>query len=263
MIGVFDSGFGGLHVLRGIVKHLPEYRYVYLGDSHRAPYGDRPQSEVLEFTSQGIDFLFKKGAEIVIVACNTASSEALQHIQSLKENKKVLGVLVPFAEAAVSISTSQRIGVIATRGTVQSNAFVREIVKLSPEASVVQQACPRLVPLVEAGEENSELARKLLEKYLHPLLIHEIDTLVLGCTHYGILESLIRDIVGQGIHIISERDVIPQKLKEYLHRHPEIKSRLQRDRVVEFYSTGNIQTFDALGTRFFGASVRAQHVVLT
>ena len=262
MIGVFDSGFGGLHVLRGIVEHLPEYSYLYLGDSHRAPYGDRPQSEVLEFTSQGVDFLFQKGAEIVIVACNTASSEALRYIQSPKEGKKVLGVLVPFAEAAVAISTSRRIGVIATRGTVESNAFVREIVKLIPDALVVQQACPRLVPLVEAGEENSELARKLIEEYLQPLLTHEIDTLVLGCTHYGILEPLIRTIVGPSVRIISERDVIPQKFKEYLNRHPEIESRLQHNRMVRLYSTGNIQAFNALGTRFFGVPISAQHVVL-
>ena len=265
-IGVFDSGFGGLHVLRGIVRELPQYDYMYLGDSRRAPYGPRPQDEVLEFTRQGVDFLFQKGAKLIILACHTASSKALRTIQAeyaIEADKKVLGVLVPFAEAAVAKSKTKRIGVLATEGTVQSNSFVREIIKLDPSAVVIQQACPRLVPLVESGEQDSEIARKLIKEYLRVPLEQHIDTLILGCTHYGILESMIREVVGPDIQVISDREVIPRKLAEYLDQHPELESRLAKNGKKDFYSSGSIDTFDTLGKHFFGSHLDAQNVELS
>ena len=261
-IGVFDSGFGGLHVLRGIVQGLPQYDYIYLGDSHRAPYGGRPQNEVLEFTRQGVDFLFAQGAEIVLVACNTASSEALRVIQK-SSTKKVLGVLVPFVQTAVAKSCTKRIGVIATEGTVRSGAYVREITKIDPSAVVIQQACPRLVLLVEAGEQDSELAKHLIKEYLRTPLESGIDTLILGCTHYGILEVAIREAVGPDIQIISERDVMPPKLKDYLARHVEIEGRLTQGSTVRCYTTGSIENFNTLGSEFFGAPVDARLAKLT
>jgi glutamate racemase len=262
MIGVFDSGFGGLHVLRGIINHLPEYDYIYLGDSHRAPYGDRPQAEVLEFTKQAVDFLFKQGAVLVILACNTASSEALREIQRTS-HKKVLGVLVPLAEAAVAKSHTKRIGVIATRGTVRSSAFAREITKIDPAAWVVQQACPRLVSLVENGEQDTPLAHEFIKEYLHVPLEQHIDTLVLGCTHYGILEPMIREVIGSGIEIVSGREVIPVKFKEYLSRHPELESTLSKNGRMQFYSTGTVKVFNELGSHFFGTPVNAQFATLS
>ena len=191
MIGFFDSGFGGLHVLRGITARLPEYDYIYLGDSARAPYGPRSSDEVYSFTKQGVEFLFAHGAEIVVLACNTASSEALRKIQQgyQKEgsNKKVLGVLIPFAEAAAAHTKNKRVGVMATEGTVRSNAFPREITKVDSAIQVFQQSCPMLVPLVEAGQQDSEQADELIRTYVTPLLEKNIDTLVLGCTHYGMM----------------------------------------------------------------------------
>jgi glutamate racemase len=257
MIGVFDSGFGGLHVLCGIREHLPRYDYVYFGDSGRAPYGPRAADEVLTFTQQGVNFLFEQGAEMVLVACNTASSEALRIIQQSSE-KKVLGVLVPLAEAAVEKSRSKRIGVIATEGTVKSNAFVREIRKLESGAEIFQKSCPGLVPLVEAGEEHSEQLKSFLVQYLDEVLIHKIDALVLGCTHYGILEPFIAQVVGPKVQVISDREVIGPKLKEYLARHTEIENSLSTGHAVQFYTSGDLEHFDEIGSRFFGASVKSR-----
>lgn len=266
MIGLFDSGFGGLHVLRSIVGRSPEYGYLYLGDSARAPYGPRSSDEVYTYTKQGVEFLFAHGAELVVLACNTASSEALRKIQQgyQKEgsNKKVLGVLIPFAEAAAARTKNRRVGVMATEGTVRSNSFPREITKVDGTIQVFQQACPMLVPLVEAGEQNSPQADRLIRTYITPLLEKNIDTLVLGCTHYGILEGKIRDVAGKNIHIISDRDVMPESLAAYLERHPELEKRITKNGTMRFYCTGNTGTFNTIGGIFFGKSIEAEQVTL-
>ena len=266
MIGLFDSGFGGLHVLRGIIKRLPEYDYLYLGDSARTPYGPRSAEEVYAYTKQGVEFLFDHGAELVVLACNTASSEALRKIQQgyQKEGntKKVLGTLIPFAEAAATRTRSRRVGVMATEGTVRSGSFPREITKVDGTIQVFQQSCPLLVPLVEAGEQDSQQADELIRTYVGPLLEKNIDTLVLGCTHYGILEEKIRGVVGKNIHIISDRDVMPESLASYLQRHPELEQRIGKNGTVQFYCTGNTKTFDAIGGVFFEKAVEAEHVTL-
>jgi glutamate racemase len=237
MIGLFDSGFGGLHVLRGIVKRLPGYGYLYLGDSARAPYGPRASDEVYSFTKQGVEFLFAHGAKLVVLACNTASSEALRKIQQeyLREGspKKVLGVLIPFAEAAAARTRTKRVGVMATEGTVRSGAFPREITKVNDTIQVFQQACPLLVPLVERGEQNSAKADTLIRGYLAPLLGKHIDALVLGCTHYGILK-----------------------------RHPELEMRIKKSGEAHFYCTGNKKHFEKLGSVFFEKALEAERVNL-
>ena len=266
MIGLFDSGFGGLHVLRGIIRRLPEYDYLYLGDSAHTPYGPRSADEVYAYTKQGVAFLFDHGAELVVLACNTASSEALRKIQQgyQKEGstKKVLGVLIPFAEAAAARTRTKRVGVMATEGTVRSGSFPREITKVDGTIKVLQESCPLLVPLVEAGEQNSEQADELIRTYVAPLLEKNVDTLVLGCTHYGILEEKIKDIVGEDIHIISDRDVMPASLASYLKRHPELEQRIGKNGTVRLYCTGNTQTFNAIGSVFFEKAVEAEHVTL-
>ncbi|MBI5458017.1 glutamate racemase [Candidatus Kaiserbacteria bacterium] len=266
MIGFFDSGFGGLHVLRGITKRLPGYDYIYLGDSARAPYGPRSSEEVYAYTKQGVEFLFAHGAELVVLACNTASSEALRKIQQeyLREGspKKVLGVLIPFAEAAAARTKNKRVGVMATEGTVRSDAFKREITKADSTIQVSQQACPLLVPLVEAGEQDSARADELIRGYVAPLLEKNIDTLVLGCTHYGILEGKIRAAVGPDIKIISEEDVMPDGLASYLNRHPEVEQRVEKKGTVRFYCTGDTKAFNTLGTVFFEKAVEAEQVTL-
>lgn len=260
-IGVFDSGFGGLAILKEIQKMLPQYRYVYLGDTARTPYGTRSKEVVYQFTLQAIDFLFKHNCEIIIIACNTASAEALRRIQQeylpkKYPNRRVLGVLIPAAEEAVLRTKNRRIGVLATEGTVQSGAFPREIRKIGVGVSIFQQAAPLLVPLVEEGEHRSKAAELIVRKYLRPLQDKGIDTLILGCTHYGHLEGLVKKIVGKNIKIISEGRVVAGKLKDYLKRHPEIESRLTKKRQIVFYSTDLTDRFKRLGKVFFGKPVQ-------
>ena len=266
-IGIFDSGFGGINTLRGIVQALPQYDYMYLGDTARTPYGTRSHDVIYEFTRQAIDFLFANQCDLIILACNTASSDALHKLQQdyipiRHPGKKVLGVLIPAVEEAATQTINKKIGVIATAGTVQSNAFPREITKINPTIQVFQQACPLLVPLVEADEHHSPAASLIITNYLKPLQKKNIDTLILGCTHYGILEKIIRKHCGAGIHIISATKIVPKKLKDYLLRHPEIESRLGKHKKVTFYSTDLTDTFATLGSKFFGKKITVKRVTL-
>lgn len=258
-IGIFDSGFGGLSILKEVVKKLPQYDFVYLGDSARAPYGGRSQKTIYEFTKKGVDFLFNKGAVLIILACNTASSEALRKIQSdlKKEGKKgknVLGVVIPAAEEAAEKTKTGFVGVLATQATVRSKAFERELQKINSKITVRQVPAPLLVPLIEAGEEKSQSANLLTEKYVKSVLAPKIDTLILGCTHYGIIENKIKKI-AKGITLISEGKVVADKLKKYLSKHTEYESHLSKKKKIEFYTTDEEKSFDIHGSRFFGKEI--------
>lgn len=253
--------------MKGIVKELPEYDYIYLGDTARVPYGTRSKEIVTEFTRQAVDFLFKKNCELIILACNTASSDALQiiqqeHIPKLYKGKKALGVLIPAAEEACAETKNKKIGVMATPGTVSSGAFPRELTKIDPEIKIFQKSCPLLVPIVEAGEQNSKFTEVILRKYLGPLMSKKIDTLILGCTHYGILEPKIRKIVGKNMSIISESKVVGKKLKDYLIRHPEIEQKLSKNKKRRFYSTDLTDNFQILGSKFFGQKIEVKKAEL-
>ncbi len=266
-IGVFDSGFGGLDILRGIVKKLPDYNYIYLGDTARTPYGTRSQETIYEFTKQAVNFLFKNNCELIILACNTASSEALRKIQqeylpSHWSDKKALGVLIPATEEAVEKTHNKKIGVIATESATRSEAFVREIKKLNLKAKVFQKACPLLVPLIESGEQNSKAAELIIRDYLRPLVNKKIDTLILGCTHYGILENKIRKIIGPDIRIVSETKVVPSKLSDYLNKHKEIEEKIGKNGIIHFYSTDLTDKFTILGSKFFGRTIKARKAIL-
>ena len=266
-IGVFDSGFGGLEILREIVRELPQHNYVYLGDTARAPYGSRSQEEVYNFTRQGADFLFKGGCHLIILACNTASSEALRKIQreylpKHYPQKRVLGVIIPAAESAAELTENNCVGVMATEGTVDSKAFQRELKKLNSQIQVFQQACPLLAPIVEAGKQDFESTRAVLKNYLDPLISKNIDTLILGCTHYGLLENQIREIVAGKMNIVSEGKIVAEKLKDYLKRHPEIEGLLARNSKIEFLTTGLSDKFKTLGTKFFGEPISSKKVFL-
>lgn len=250
-----------------IVREAPEYNYIYLGDTARAPYGMRSKELVYKFTEQAVDFLFKNNCELIVLACNTASSDALRKIQQdyLPEHypeKRVLGVLIPAAEKAVEKTHNKRVGVIATEGTVQSGAFIRELNKLDSKIKVFQNACPLLVPMVEAGEYNSKVTEILLKNYLQPLINKRIDTLILGCTHYGILENKIKKIIGPDIYIVSEARVVPKKLKNYLQRHREIEEKIEKNKTLYFYSTDTTTRFQTLGSKFFGKEIRVQRAIL-
>lgn len=267
MIGVFDSGFGGLSVLKAIRKELPQYRYIYLGDTERAPYGDRSPAEILRFSKQAIDFLFKEGCELVIFACNTASAEALREIQKNylhqkhPSHKRVLGVIVPTAEH-VSEGTARTIGIIGTNGTVRSGTFPRELKKLMKKAEVFQNAAPLLVPLIEKGRHRSQEGFRLLEAYLKPLLKKNVDVVILGCTHYEHVEDYVKRIVGKKTRVISQGAVVAKKLKQYLKKHSNLSARLKKGRKVTFYTTDRTGTFKKHSRLFYGRTVSPKRVKL-
>lgn len=268
MIGIFDSGFGGLAILRDIVARLPQYSYVYLGDTARAPYGDRSREEVYEFSKQAVDFLFSKGCELVILACNTASSEALRRIQQeylpvkKYEGKNVLGVIVPTAEVAAHKTKSGAIGVIGTTGTVASGTFVEELHKENPKLTVVQHACPALVPLIESGKCNTEEMKMAVRECLIPINQSKADTLILGCTHYGLIEDVIQKEVGQTVQSISEGPIVAEKLEVYLKKHSALEQRIARGGKARFYTTGDTESFQEHGKVFYGDDIEAVQITL-
>ena len=264
-IGIFDSGVGGLSIMRSIVKELPEYNFIYLGDTALFPYGTHSKDIVYKNTKQAVDFLFSKNCDLIVFACNTASSNALHKIQQeyipkKYPNKKVLGIIVPTVEFASSKTKNKRIGVIATEATVSSKAFEKEFYKIDSEIKVFQNACPMLVPIVEANEDKSELADIFLEKYLRPLLDKKIDTLILGCTHYIILENKIRKIVGENVALILEEEIVAKKLADYLEKHSEIENNLGKDGAITIYLTDLTENSKALGDRFFGKKIDIEKV---
>ncbi len=228
-IGIFDSGLGGLVVTKGIINQLPSFDTIYLGDTARVPYGNRSQATIYEFTLQAVDYLFKHDCQIIIVACNTASAEALRKIQQeylpqSYPDRRVLGVLIPAAEAAVEATVSKRVGILATQATVSSNAFEREIHKLDPSVFVFQNPAPLLVPLIE--NDGIRYIHPVLRDYLAPLLAQSIDTLILGSTHYSLIKDSVRQIAGPHVTLVSADETTPEKLKNYLDRHRDHESKL-------------------------------------
>lgn len=240
-IGVFDSGLGGLIIFNELIKKLPQYNYVYLGDNARVPYGGRSRKTIYEFTRQAVNFLFKKDCALIVLACNTATAAALRQIQKeyLPRNypqRRVLGVVRPTVEF-VAGSGAKKVGVIATRATVDSKSFIKEIHKLNPNIQVFQNAGPLLVPFIEEGEINTKAFKLVLKKYLQPLIDKKIDTLILGCTHYGLVKNIIKEIVGEQIMVVSEESVLPDKLIWYLNKHINISRHLQQKGLRKYYVT--------------------------
>ena len=241
--------------MKPIVEALPQYDYIYLGDTKNLPYGEKSHHIVYEYTKEAVDHLFRKeNCALVIVACNTASARALRRIQQeyLPKNfsdRKALGVLIPAAEVTKNY---KRIGILATSGTVASNTFPVEIKKVNGKAKVFQNAAPELVPLIEAGK--SLFTKPLLLKYLKPLLNKKLDALVLGCTHYPILKKEIRKIADRKIKIISQEEIIPKKLQGYLKRHPEITKKLSRNKRIKILVTKKTPNMSHLVKKWFGSS---------
>lgn len=269
MIGVFDSGYGGLTVLRSLVKALPEYDYLYLGDNARAPYGTRSYDAVYQYTLEAVKWLFENDCELVIIACNTASAKALRTIQQkdlpqIAPQKRVLGVIRPTAEIIGNYSSTGHIGILATTGTVGSCSYPLEINKFYPNLHVFQQACPMLVPLVENNEHHSQGAHFFIRQCVEKLLSQSanIDTILLGCTHYPLIEDQIREIAGQGIKVVGQGGIVAESLKDYLQRHPEMETRISRNAKRTFCTTDSIEDFDKHATLFYGESVHSSKVVL-
>lgn len=261
-IGLFDSGLGGLIVAHSLIQNLPQYDYVYLGDTARVPYGNRSQEAIYEFTQNAVEYLFKQDCQLVLIACNTASAEALRKIQqeylpAHHPDRKVLGVLIPTAEEVVEQTENNKVGVIATAGTVGSQTYVTEIQKLNPDVEVFQQATPLLVPLIE--NNVLKYVEPILDDYLSPLLQANIDTLVLGCTHYPLLKDIIRSKVGS-VKVISQDEIIPAKLRGYLQRHPEIDEKLSKNATRTFLTTDISQSATEIAASLFGEEVKLEKV---
>lgn len=258
MIGVFDSGLGGLTVLEELVRDLPQYSYIYLGDCARAPYGNKSQDLIFEYTRQGVEFLFKKGCGLVILACNTASAEALRRIQQewlgkYYPQKRVLGVIIPSVEELKEkVSGPETItGIIGTRATIESGAYQKEIKKNQIETRVIAKATPLLVPLVEEGLLESKISDLALRRYLRPLKDAKINYLILACTHYPFLEKSIKRIMGKKTEIISTPRAVAKRFKDYLSRHQAVRESLKKQGLVKIYATDNIAAFQkAVKKRF-------------
>lgn len=268
-IGVFDSGYGGLTILRQIRKMMPQYDYLYLGDNARAPYGTRSFDVVYEFTQQAVRHLFKQGCHLVILGCNTASAKALRTIQQkdlpqIDPNRRVLGIIRPTAEVVGRMSKTLHIGIMATPGTIRSTTYELEIAKLYPEIQVTGEACPMWVPLVENGEYNGPGADYFVKKRIDNLLRRDpqIDCIILGCTHYPLLMEKIRQYTPKGIHIIEQGSYVAQSLQDYLKRHLDIKKRITEGGTAHFLTTESSETFQTKATSFMGERLSAERIFL-
>ncbi len=268
-IGVFDSGYGGLTILKEIRKRLPEYEYLYLGDNARAPYGNRSFDIVFDFTREAVEELFARGCHLVILACNTASAKALRSVQQqvLPEkypDRRVLGVIRPTVEILGTITGTRHVGLFATPGTANSHSYRMELEKMWPDVRITEMACPMWVPLVEAGEADGPGADYFVKKYIGQLLESdpEIDTIVLGCTHYPLLLPKIRQYVREDIRILPQGEIVAESLADYLQRHPEMEEKCLKGGGVEFLTTENEDKFDSLASLFMEEEVRSHRIIL-
>lgn len=267
MIGVFDSGYGGLTIFKDIEKKLAQYDFIYLGDNARAPYGDRSQSIVYKYTTQAVDYLFSHGCNLIILACNTATALALrkiqqEHLPKYHPGKNVLGVIRPLVEEVGELSRNSRVAVLGTTSTVNSGSYVEEFQNINPNIEVIQQACPLLVPLIEQSKENSPETSIVLTEYIRPVKDKNPDVVVLGCTHYGFLENAIKKSFGEDTKILDSGSVVARKLAEYLQRHPDIVSPATAKPIRQFLTTNSTEKFDLAAEKFLGRKIQSQTINL-
>jgi glutamate racemase len=268
-IGVFDSGYGGLTVLKEIAARLPQYDYLYLGDNARAPYGPRSFETVYRYTLQCVQWFFEKNCSLVVLACNTASAKALRTIQQqdlprIAPDKRVLGVIRPTTEIIGTFTKTNQVGILATSGTVLSGSYPIEINKFFPEVKVYQEACPMWVPLVENNEYDKPGADYFIEQHLRHIFQRSaaIDTLLLACTHYPLLKSRIESFLPQKVKLLSQGEIVANSLAGYLSRHPEIDNRCSKNGEQTFYTTDSTTDFDNHTSLFFGRPVSSKHLDL-
>ncbi len=269
-IGVFDSGYGGLTVLRELRRLLPQYDYLYLGDNARAPYGSRSFELIYQYTREAVTYLFQHGCHLVILACNTASAKALRNIQQkdlpvLDTSRRVLGVIRPTAECVGNISRTRHIGILATAGTINSNSYNLEINKLYPDIHVEGHACPMWAPLVENFELDNEGTEYFVQKDIQLLMDKDkdIDTIILGCTHYPLLLPLIQKHIPKNVTVIPQGRYIASSLKDYLFRHPDMAKKCTSTGTCRYLTTENNIIFDRSACRFMQHDVQSQHIELT
>lgn len=268
-IGVFDSGYGGLTVLKEITARLPGYDYIYLGDNARSPYGARSFETVYRYTLECVEWLFEQGCHLVILACNTASAKALRTIQQndlihIDPSRRVLGVIRPTSEIIGKITESKHVGILATSGTVQSESYLLEIEKFFPGIVVHQEACPMWVPLVENNEHDKEGADFFIKKHVENIVKRDsmIDTILLACTHYPLLKKKISKYLPDHVKLLSQGEIVAASLEDYLQRHPEIDELCSRNGKQIFYTTDSTADFDNHASIFYGKQVKSVHVDL-
>ena len=263
-IGIFDSGLGGLVIAKSIFKSLPKYDYVYLGDTKNLPYGEKSSTTIYAYTKKAVDFLFKQNCQIAIVACNTSSALALRRLQQkylpkAYPGRRILGVVVPTLEVA-NVGRGKRIGIIGTSATIKSHIYKKELEKIDRGAKIFELATPKLVPLIETNSLQS--AQKALELYLKTLLKKDIQALILGCTHYPLLKQVIRKVVGSSVAVISQDEIIPDKLADYLKRHGQIEKKLTKHGSQEFLVTAMNKNFNNVAKRLFGKKLDLKKIKL-
>jgi glutamate racemase len=269
-IGVFDSGYGGLTVLKEIVSKLPQYDFIYLGDNARSPYGTRSFETVYHYTLECVRWFFKMGCPLVILACNTASAKALRTIQqtdlpTIDPGKRVLGVIRPTTERIGKLTQTGSVGILATSGTVQSGSYPIEIKKFFPDIKVFQQASPMWVPLVENNEQDGPGADFFVKKYIDLLWAQagNIDTILLACTHYPLLINKIAQYVPRGVKIISQGEIVANSLENYLLRHPEVEASCSKGAQRTFFTTDSTEDFDHHAGIFYGQELQSRHLLLS
>jgi glutamate racemase len=268
-IGIFDSGYGGLTVMKEIVKQLPAYDFLYLGDNARAPYGPRSFDTVYQYTLECVKWFFGMNCPIVVLACNTASAKALRTIQqndlpSLDASRRVLGVIRPTTEIIGEYTRSGHIGVLATSGTVQSNSYVIEIEKFYPGLRVTQHACPIWVPLIENNEHLTPGADYFIQKHVEALINIDpaIDTVLLACTHYPLIADRIRRFLPAGVTLISQGQIVGESLATYLQRHSALEKRVSRTGGRAFFTSDSAVDFENHASAFYGEALTAAHLSL-
>lgn len=268
-IGVFDSGYGGLTILKGLTEALPDYDFIYLGDNARSPYGNRSFDVVYEYTLQAVKYLFGLGCDLIVLACNTASAKALRSIQQndlpqIGPEKRVLGVVRPTVEVVGSLSKSRSVGILATQGTVNSHSFRIEIAKLAPDVHVYEQACPMWVPLIENNDWNNPGADYFIHKYTDLLMAQcpEIDTVLLCCTHYPIIKDKIRACLPERVTLVEQGRIVGTSLKDYLRRHSDIDRKCDRGGRIRFLTTENVEKFNDSALTFLGFHADAEKIIL-
>lgn len=268
-IGVFDSGYGGLTILRRIREILPQYDYLFLGDNARAPYGSRSFEIVYQFTLEAVKALFSYGCRLVIIACNTASAKALRTIQQndlphLDATRRVLGVIRPTVEAIGSLTKTRHVGLLATAGTVNSRSYNLELKKLCPDITVTGQACPLWVPIIENNEHNSPGADYFVKEYIDALLARdpEIDTIILGCTHYPLMLDKIRQYTPPGIRLVPQGEYVAPSLARYMERHPDMEARCTRQGTCRYLTTESAALFRKSASVFLGYDIEASQISL-
>lgn len=268
-IGIFDSGYGGLTVLKELVKRLPQYDYLYLGDNARAPYGTRSFDTVYHYTLDAVKWFFAQGCQLVILACNTASAKALRTIQqndlpNMAPDRRVLGVIRPTTEIIGKYSETREVGILATKGTVASESYPIEIAKFYPDIRTYQEACPMWVPIIENNEMDNPGTHHFIKKNLNNLFQKgaNLDVILLACTHYPLMQQQIREYVPVQVKLLTQGEIVAESLENYLQRHPEIDQNCSKNGRRQFFTTDATSDFDEKGSVFFGQKVVSKHVSL-